>query len=64
MHAPRGEKRSHGNRVFAVKFYTNDILLSGGWDNSVIVWDVRSNDIIRTVLGPHLCADAMDTKED
>ena len=33
----------HSNRIFSIKFHPSDenILVSGGWDNTVQVWDVR-----------------------
>lgn len=33
----------HNNRVFAVKFDKEDenMIISGGWDNNVKVWDLR-----------------------
>ena len=33
----------HSNRIFAVKFYSTQLLLSGGWDNTIYLWDLRSN---------------------
>ena len=34
----------HSNRVFSLKFVAEDpnLLVSGGWDNTVQVWDVRA----------------------
>lgn len=31
----------HDNRVFAVKFIDDNILISGGWDSVIHVWDIR-----------------------
>jgi COMPASS component SWD3 len=52
----------HSNRVFSLKYFPSDenILLSGGWDNTVQIWDVRANASVRSIFGPHLCGDAMD----
>jgi WD40 repeat protein len=33
----------HANKVFATKFNKEEenIVVTGGWDNNVIVWDIR-----------------------
>ena len=33
----------HSNRIFSVKFHPTDehLVLSGGWDNTIQVWDKR-----------------------
>jgi len=33
----------HSNRIFCVKFHPNDpnVLLSGGWDTTIQIWDTR-----------------------
>lgn len=56
----------HSNRVFTVKWHPTDtnILVSGGWDNTVQVWDVRAAMSVRTIYGPHLCGDALDIDAD
>jgi COMPASS component SWD3 len=53
----------HSNRVFSVK-YTHDenLLLSGGWDNTVHIWDVREGRSVRQLHGPHICGDSLDVK--
>jgi COMPASS component SWD3 len=52
----------HSNRVFSIKFNPDDenILLSGGWDNTVQIWDIRAGASVRSIFGPHICGDAMD----
>jgi WD40 repeat protein len=56
----------HSNRVFAVKFHPNDpnVVVSGGWDNTVLIWDTRSGQSERSIYGPHLCGDALDLQAD
>ncbi|KAF6029641.1 hypothetical protein EB796_012050 [Bugula neritina] len=59
------EVQGHGMRVFALKHSPDNshILLSGGWDNHIKVWDIRTSDgVKRTIAGPHICGDALDLK--
>jgi COMPASS component SWD3 len=48
--------------VFSLKFKADDpnVLLSGGWDNTVQMWDVRAGHSVRSIYGPHICGDALD----
>ena len=52
----------HSNRVFSCKFYPEDdnIIVSGGWDNTVQIWDIRAGHAVRSIYGPHICGDALD----
>ena len=54
----------HANRVFSVKFSDNDpnLLLSGGWDNTILLYDLRAKEIQSYLYGPHICGDGMDLK--
>lgn len=33
----------HSNRIFALRHHKNEpfVLFSGGWDNTVLIWDTR-----------------------
>lgn len=52
----------HSNRIFTLKFVPDDpqLLLSGGWDNTVQIWDLRINQPCASMYGPHICGDAVD----
>ena len=52
----------HSNRVFCVKFDQEDpnLVISGGWDNNVKVWDIRVPNPVRSIYGPYICGDAID----
>jgi WD40 repeat protein len=52
----------HTNRIFSLLFHPTDsnLMLSGGWDDSIQVWDLRVNRSIRSIFGAHICADALD----
>jgi COMPASS component SWD3 len=55
----------HSNRIFSVKFLPHDdnIIISGGWDNTVQIWDIRQGAAVRSIYGPHICGDALDVVE-
>ena len=52
----------HSNRVFSVKFVKEDenLVVSGGWDNTVQIWDTRIEHSVRSFYGPHVCGDSID----
>lgn len=52
----------HSNRVYSVKFSPHDPtqLVSGGWDNTVQIWDTRAGISVRSIYGPHICGDGVD----
>lgn len=52
----------HSNRIFSVKYYPLDpnIIVSGGWDNTVQIWDIREGCAVRSIYGPHICGDSLD----
>ena len=47
----------HSNRIFALKFSPTDdnLLYSGGWDNTVQLWDLRTSTPTSSFYGAHLC---------
>ena len=55
----------HSNRVFSLKFcpFDDNFVVSGGWDNTVQIWDTRVDMAVRSFYGPHICGDAVDLKD-
>jgi len=56
----------HSNRVFSLKYHPSqrDMLVTGGWDNTVQFWDLRRGHAVRAIFGPHVCGDAVDLSSD
>eukprot|EP00002_Diphylleia_rotans_P028207 TRINITY_DN568_c0_g1_i1.p1 TRINITY_DN568_c0_g1~~TRINITY_DN568_c0_g1_i1.p1 ORF type:complete len:350 (+),score=59.43 TRINITY_DN568_c0_g1_i1:100-1149(+) len=52
----------HANRVFSLKFHpkNENLIISGGWDDTIQVWDVRIDQAVRSIFGPHICGDSVD----
>ena len=55
----------HSNRIFALRFCNDDpnILLSGGWDSAVFIWDLREKKAVGTIPGPNISGEALDYKK-
>jgi COMPASS component SWD3 len=62
----KGENPGHSNRVFCVKFnpYDPNILLSGGWDSTMMINDLREKGPVGYIYGPHICGDTIDVRHD
>ena len=60
------EHHGHANRIFALRFNPTDsnILLSGGWDNNLFIWDIRKESPISHILGPSITGDCIDINGD
>merc|ERR1712154_703095 len=56
----------HSNRIFSLKWKSDDpnILISGGWDNCVLLWDLRSKNCFRSIFGPHIAGQTIDIQND
>mmetsp|Transcript_11368 Transcript_11368/g.15654 ORF Transcript_11368/g.15654 Transcript_11368/m.15654 type:complete len:345 (+) Transcript_11368:34-1068(+) len=52
----------HSNRIFSCKVLADEenLILSGGWDNTVQLWDIRIGYAVRSIFGPHICGDSLD----
>lgn len=66
MRANGDQFPGHQNRICAVKWNPNDIniLASGGWDDTVQIYDIRTNGPVASVYGPHICGNAIDFHDD
>ena len=56
------EYSGHSNRVFATKFspFDKGLMASGGWDNVILLYDLRKRGPINSILGPHICGEGID----
>jgi COMPASS component SWD3 len=54
----------HNNRIFSVKFSNEDpnILISGGWDNNIIIHDIREKGPVNAIIGANVCGDSLDIR--
>lgn len=52
----------HSNRIFSIKFdpSNNNLMYSGGWDNTIVAYDIRQENPIWNMLGPHVCGESID----
>jgi len=52
----------HSNRIFCVKFnpFDQNMLISAGWDNAVVINDMRMHKPIDSILGPRIAGDSLD----
>lgn len=55
-------KTGHSNRIFCVKYNraNPNLLCSAGWDNTIIVHDLRKKGPIAGMLGAYVCGDALE----
>jgi len=55
----------HSNRVFSVKFLPEDpnVIISGGWDCTIQIWDIREGKSVGSIFGPSISGDALDYKK-
>jgi WD40 repeat protein len=56
----------HSNRIFSLKYHPTmrNVVVTGGWDNTVQFWDLRKGHAVRSIFGPHICGDAVDINPD
>ena len=56
----------HTNRIYGLKFSAEhpEILLSGGWDETLFIWDTRIGHHVEYIYGPLICGDSLDIRGD
>lgn len=56
----------HSNRVFCAKYHEKNpnLLYTGGWDSSLIIWDSREKSAVGSIYGPTISGKAIDQKGD
>jgi WD40 repeat protein len=50
----------HNSKVMCCKFVDENLILTGGWDRQIKVWDIREPSPIRSIFGPYVSADSLD----
>jgi len=56
---------THVSKIVASKWVSGDdnMIITGGWDDTLQIWDIRERESVRTIFGPHLCGDAIDYRD-
>ena len=56
----------HSNRVFCCRFspYHHNMIITGGWDNTMQIYDIRRKGPVAAIYGPHVCGEAIDFHKD
>ncbi len=56
----------HSMRTYSVAFDQSNpnIVLTGGWDERTVIWDLREETPIRSMFGTYICGDAIDLFDD
>ncbi|ORZ33167.1 WD40-repeat-containing domain protein [Catenaria anguillulae PL171] len=60
-----GLSAGHSNRIFCLRWHTRNpnLLISGGWDSTIQIWDRAKGCSIRSIFRPHVTGDALDWDE-
>ena len=55
----------HSNRIYSIKFTDEpNLLLSGGWDRTLKIWDLRNSQVVASIVGLEIASDTIDSKGD
>jgi WD40 repeat protein len=55
----QGTVTGHGSRIFAAAFMNDNIIASSGWDDTVLLWDIRGAQMVRALFGTHICGESL-----
>ena len=55
-------KTGHSNRIFCVKYnkMNPNVIASAGWDNTIIIHDIRKKGPVSGLLGAYVCGDGLE----
>lgn len=61
-----GSLLGHSNRIFCVKFNPQEpnMIVSGGWDRTIQIYDLRTRGPVNFLYGPHICGETIDFRRD
>jgi WD40 repeat protein len=56
---------SHSMRIYSTIFHKSDdnLIFSGSWDNTVLMWDIRSSNAAMVFGGPNISGDSIDMRD-
>ncbi|KAI9218599.1 WD40-repeat-containing domain protein [Blastocladiella britannica] len=65
-HGTEDVSAGHTNRIFCVRFHPTrpELLMSGGWDSTIQIWDRTTGTAIKSIFRPHVCGDSLDWDAD
>ena len=53
----------HSNKIFSLKFMDENTVISGGWDKTVQIWDIRQERSVASIYGYKVGGDSIDVRE-
>ena len=65
--SPSLKQQKQSNNIYGIKFHEKNpnIFFTGGWDEIIYVWDMRSPTFYANYLtGPFVCSETLDIKDD